>query len=292
MKHNISLFTAACSLFLLLGTACSESAVQSPEAEPADVMNFQVNHPWTPAPTRVTETAFESGDQVGLYITDTQTLLEPGGNYVNNAPLRYDNAQWTTPKPIYWNQGTYNVYAYYPYATPIVSTSDYPFTIATDQSGAGYAQSDFLWARKDGVTAQNGAVNLQFSHRMSRILIKLVPGKDFEGELPTDAEVYLHSTVPAATIDLSAGIVTRNNYTPAQIIRAKSLGNHKYTAILVPQRLDNKQPLVEVIMKGVSYLYESRFVFKPGIQHMVQLIISKNPEQIKIEIGGEIENWS
>lgn len=86
MKHNISLFTAACSLFLLLGTACSESAVQSPEAEPADVMTFQVNHPWTPAPTRVTETAFESGDQVGLYITDTQTLLEPGGNYVNNAP--------------------------------------------------------------------------------------------------------------------------------------------------------------------------------------------------------------
>jgi hypothetical protein len=45
-------------------------------------------------------------------------------------------------------------------------------------------------------------------------------------------------------------------------------------------------------MKGVSYLYESKFLFKPGVQHNVQLIISKNPEQVKIEIGGELVNWS
>jgi hypothetical protein len=56
--------------------------------------------------------------------------------------------------------------------------------------------------------------------------------------------------------------------------------------------LNNRQPLVEVITKGVSYLYESKFLFKAGMQHNVQLAISKNPEQIKIEIGGEIENWT
>ena len=123
------------------------------------------------------------------------------------------------------------------------------------------------------------------------MLIKLIKGDDYEGDLPEDAEVYIHSTVPDATIDLSAGIVTRNPHKTAQSIRAKSLGEHKYSAILVPQRLDNRQPLVEVIMKGVSYLYESKFLFKPGIQHSVQLAVSKNPEQVKIEIGGEIENW-
>jgi hypothetical protein len=70
------------------------------------------------------------------------------------------------------------------------------------------------------------------------------------------------------------------------------LGDQKYAAIIVPQRLNNRQPLVEVVMKGVSYLYESRFLFKPGIQHNVLLVVSKNPEQIKIEIGGEIEDWN
>ena len=43
-------------------------------------------------------------------------------------------------------------------------------------------------------------------------------------------------------------------------------------------------------MKGVAYLVESRFVFKPGIQHTITVVISKNPEQVKIEIGGEIED--
>ena len=122
-------------------------------------------------------------------------------------------------------------------------------------------------------------------------MVKLIKGEDYEGDLPEDAEVYVHNTVPSATIDLSVGVVTRNPHGTSQSIRAKSLGNHKYTAIVVPQRLDNRQPLVEVIMKGVSYLYESKFLFKPGIQHTVQLAVSKNPEQIKIDIGGEIENW-
>ena len=44
-------------------------------------------------------------------------------------------------------------------------------------------------------------------------------------------------------------------------------------------------------MKGVSYLFESKFVFKPGVEHLVNLVITDNPDKVKIEIGGEIENW-
>ena len=59
----------------------------------------------------------------------------------------------------------------------------------------------------------------------------------------------------------------------------------------MPQRLDNRMPLVEVIMKGVSYVYESKFQFKPGVEHLVNMVISDNPDQVKIEIGGEIQDW-
>lgn len=74
-------------------------------------------------------------------------------------------------------------------------------------------------------------------------------------------------------------------------LRRKKVNKTQYTAIVVPQRLTNQVPLVEVVMKGVSYMVESKFVFKPGIQHMLSVTISKNPEQVKIEIGGEIEDW-
>jgi len=44
-------------------------------------------------------------------------------------------------------------------------------------------------------------------------------------------------------------------------------------------------------MKGVSYLFESKFLFKSGVNHLVNLVIDDNPENVKIDIGGEIENW-
>lgn len=159
-------------------------------------------------------------------------------------------------------------------------------------SWGGYEESDFLWASAKGQTASNNAVSLKFKHCMSKLVVRLIKGEDYEGDdLPNDAEVYIHNTVPTATIDLSVGVATKYVYGKEKSLKAKAIGDHKYTAIIVPQRISNRRPLVEVVMKGVSYLMESTFLFKPGMQHTISLIISKNPEQVKIEIGGEVENW-
>lgn len=298
MKRYIDLLVAG--WLLILSGGCSEETEKGIEMPDNDRMTFDVIHPsmQQQANVRATATAFEENDRIGLFVTATDAPLEVSGNYVNNAALTYNGAAWTPDKPIYWNDGTYNVYAYYPYSTPAVSVDDAPFAVATDQSVpgseatlGGYEVSDFLWAGNMKVTADGKPVSLLFKHRMSKLLIRLVKGEDFEGELPEEAEVYIHNTVPSATIDMSVGIATKNPHGKPQSIKAKALGNQRYTAIVVPQRLDNRQPLVEVVMKGVSYLYESKFLFKPGIQHIVSLIITKNPEQVKIEIGGEVENW-
>lgn len=294
MNKKLHILTAGLMTVLLaVGSGCNDDATPVSQTEKNDLMTFNVLHPRQAASgTKVTSTAFESGDRVGLFITRQDAPLEVSGNYVNNAALTFDGSQWTTEKPVYWDGGTYNIYAYYPQTSPVTSVDDLPFSVATDQNAAGgYEASDFLWATQQNASASDTPVSLQFAHHMSRMLIRLVEGEDYEGELPADAEVYIHNTVPEATIDLSAGVVTRDDYGTRQSIRAQSLGNHTYAAIIVPQRLDNRQPLVEVIMKGVSYLYESKFVFKPGVQHSVQLVITKNPEQVKIEIGGELENW-
>lgn len=294
MNKKLHILTAGLMTVLLaVGSGCNDDTTPVSQTEKNDLMTFNVLHPRQAASgTKVTSTAFESGDRVGLFITRQDAPLEVSGNYVNNAALTFDGSQWSTEKPVYWDGGTYNIYAYYPQTSPVTSVDDLPFSVATDQHVAGgYEASDFLWATQQNASASDTPVSLQFAHRMSRMLIRLVEGEDYEGELPADAEVYIHNTVPEATIDLSAGVVTRDDYGTRQSIRAQSLGNHTYAAIIVPQRLDNRQPLVEVIMKGVSYLYESKFVFKPGVQHSVQLVITKNPEQVKIEIGGELENW-
>ena len=276
--------------FLLSMAACNDVQDEMNGMLDENVMTFEVLHP--DGKSRVTDTGFDTNDQIGLYLTTKDTPLELSGNYVNNTQLTYANNAWTSAKPIYWDKGNYDVYAYYPYVSSFPSVDDMPLVVSTEQHlSANYASSDFLWAGKKNVEASDGKVTLQFEHRMSRLVIKLVKSEDYEGDLPEDAEVYIHNTVTSATADLSVGIVTRDSHGTPETIRAKYLGNHRYAAIIVPQRLNNRQPLVEVVMKGVSYLYESKFLFKSGVQHNVLLAVSKNPEQVKIEVGGEWENW-
>lgn len=286
--YRVGMFCLLC-----LSAGCSNS---DKETEPDDLfVTFDVVHP---SLARATATDFETGDRVGVFLTERDVPLEVSGNYVNNELVTYSGSAWESAKKIYWNDGTYDVFGYYPYVFPLTSVDDMPFEVASDQAATiegstlgGYEASDFLWASAKDVTAGSGAVKLTFAHRMSKLNVRLVKGDDFEGELPEEAEVYVHNTVPSATIDLSVGIVTKNPYGTARTIRAVKTGSHQYSAILVPQRIDNSKPLIEVVMKQVSYLVESRFVFKAGIQHTVTVVISKNPEQVKIEIGGEIENW-
>lgn len=117
---------------------------------------------------------------------------------------------------LYWDDGTYTAYAYYPYQKTVRSVDDMPVTVCLDQSTAstatamgGYEASDLLWARTKGIHASADPVPLVFSHVMSKLTIRLIKGEDYEGDLPSDAEVYVHNTVPTATFDLAAGVVTK-----------------------------------------------------------------------------------
>ena len=258
-------------------------------------MTFAVTHP---AQTRATEAGFDEGDSIGLFVAAEGAPLEIGGNLVNNEPLRLTAGTWAANRTLYWDEGTYNAYAYYPYTRPVSSVDDLPFSVSLNQGATaegaqidGYEASDLLYARTTGVSASNSPIPLTFRHIMSKLTIRLVKGEDFEGDMPTEADVYVHNTVPTATIDLSAGVATRDVYGTRATITARQQSDYIYSAIIVPQRVENRMPLIEVIMKGVSYIYESTFQFKPGVEHLVNLVISDNPDQVKIEIGGEIQGW-
>lgn len=292
-KHFIS--SIAFVMAILGLAACSDDGEQQYKDARHTPMTFTVTHP---SQTRATATDFENGDRIGLYVAQADAPLEIGGNLVNNEALTRNGSSWTAARTLYWDDGTYNAYAYYPYMQGVSSISDQPFSVSTDQSTAktatalgGYEASDLLFATTKGIKASASPINLTFKHIMSKIKIRLIKGEDFEGEMPATADVYIHNTVPTATVDLQAGVATRYVKGTRQTIKAQQEGAYSYSAIVVPQRIDNRQPLVEVVMKGVSYLFESKFVFKPGVEHLVNLVITDNPDKVKIEIGGEIENW-
>lgn len=288
MKQII--LTLATVSLIFGGCSKSETEISNPRE-----MLFTATYPTA---TRATGAAFEAGDAMGVYVTqyngETPVPLQISGNYANNAKTVFDGSTWKSSPAIYWEEGRFDVYAYYPYANPS-SVDAYPFTVALDQSAikdgealSGYEASDFLWAKATGITRM-ATVPLTFTHKMSKLVVNLVKGEEYSGEIPADAVVRIHNTVPAATIDIASGTVTKNGYESARSITARKLSDGVYAAIIVPQRLDTKRPLVEILSKGVSYLIESSFVFKAGTQHTINVMLNNNPDQVKIEIGGEIE---
>lgn len=280
---------------LFLHTGCSKSEL--PQTSPA--LFFEVEYPGQ-QPTKVSDRGFESNDVIGVYVTGHKLPLQLGGNVLNNARMINKGEQWFPETPQKWDSGAYDVYAYYPYIEHPATVQEIPFSLATDQSKAGngetlggYESSDFLWATTEAVSASTSPVKLRFSHRLSRLVVNLVKGEDYDGELnDSEISVYIHNTVADGFLDLTSGYVMKDSYCAARTLKAKPVGNHSFAAVIIPQRIDYTVPLVEIEMNGVSYMVSTQFAFKFGMQHTINVAMSKNPEQIKISVGGEIVDWN
>ncbi len=257
------------------------------------LMKFEMSLP----STKVTATEFEEGDRIGLYVTsyDSDPVpLQISGNWANNVAAVKTGADWVTEKKIFWSEGKMDVYAYYPYMT-VTSVDEQPFSVALDQNApgdgetlGGYEASDFLWAKTEGAVAADESVALTFEHRLTKFVIKLAKGPDYEGVFPEESELYIHNVVPTATIDFATGAVTKDIFGEPATIRARRVDDETFEAIIVPQRVESRRPFLELIANGVSYLIEDTFNFKAGMCHTLSLTINSNPDQVSVEIGGSI----
>jgi hypothetical protein len=192
-----------------------------------------------------------------------------------------------------------DVYGYYPYMEP-TNITKHKWAVQTDQSTPatenslpGYEASDFLWAKASGVSSVDGSVQLQFKHICSKMVIKLVKGEDFTEEFADDTEVFLHSTVPSATIDFTKGYVTKDVYGSRQKIKARRVTADTFELILVPQSITEVLPFIEVVMGGISYMTEDMFSYRPSTEYNVAITLNTSPQNIQIEInvGGSVGGW-
>ena len=271
---------------MLLTISCQK---QEQIIEPG-VMDIQFIHP--SVVTRATETAFESGDKIGLYVVETPAPLQVSGNYVNNLQATYNGSQWTGDSGLRWpsTESVCDIYAYYPFMEVSKITAA-PFSVLEDQSD-GFGACDFLWGKAASVAYTTDAIPVQFNHKLSKITLRLVKSETYVGDLPSDAVFYVHSTVPDATVDLTTGSVTKDPYGTARTITCHKVSDDTYEAVIVPQRLASRTPLFEMVANGVSYLVEGSFNFKPGINYTFSVTLNTSTESIRIEIGGEIEDWN
>lgn len=253
--------------------------------------------------TRATLTNFEVGDKMSLYAVeyngDDVAEVQPSGNYINNEEMSYDGNAWSSGRTLYWSQNPCDFYGLYPYQ-PSGSLKDVYFEVATDQSQpsvngvlGGYENSDLMWAKTAKVSRESGSVKLQFNHMMTRVVVDIVRGAKYEGELPENISVHLYNTVTTAVVDWTIGSLKAYPQGGRKTITMRQLDTDTFDAIVVPQFIERRTPLVEITMDGIAYLLETSMSFRPGKQHTITVTLNTSPDQekIEIEIEGDIEDW-
>ena len=292
MKKNI-LFLAVASLLLV---ACDNQSLDNQYSNEIRI-NASLGE------TRATLSNFEPGDKMSLYAVEYNgeevAEVQTAGNYINNEEMTYDGSEWSSARTLYWSEYPCDFYGFYPYR-PTGSMKDVYFEVAADQSKpkadgvlGGYEASDLMWAKAEKVSRNDGTVNLLFHHMMTRVVVEIVRGASYEGELPEDITVHLYNMATTAIVDWTAGNLEVYPLGSRNTITMRQLDADSFDAIVVPQFVERRTPLVEITMEGIAYLLETSMSFRPGKQHTLTITLNTSPDQEKIEIDidGDISDW-
>lgn len=297
---NKCLYIAVVNIFLL---ACSTGAENGVDDEPTPP---QPEKPTVRIPigistyiTRVTETAYESGDRIGLYVVNrnddgSHNELKPSGNYVDNMRYTYSYNTWTPDETVYWkdDKTCADFYLYYPYQAGHVNENPMVFKVEADQSDVNsYKKSDVIVGSTLNVAPSQTTVHIASKHVMSRVVIALKPGEGFTDASLAASDVKVTLNVPAvsANIDLATGKVEPIMNYDGESLTMTPMTPYKdgnvYRAIVVPQQVSQTN-LINVNVDGRDFVFSKAFDFVSGKSYTFNVTLAKKSSGLNATITG------
>ena len=230
----------------------------------------------SPVLTRATDTAFESGDQIGVTITTSD-----GTVYVTNELLTYADGVFSGDLIWYTGSETSTIAAYYPYDESGVPTS---FTVATDQT-SGVSASDFIAGTASDVTPSESAVTVSFKHQLSKILVKVSNESNY-----SVSSVKLTGSALTADVDVAALTASASSASETGAITAyESIEDSLYAAIVVPQTV--ALGLSVTLSSGTEMTAElASATLVQGGQYSVNATVEDN--SVNVYLSSDIEDWT
>ena len=265
---------------LVVLVSCKKNEEPAPTPEP-DAVPIQI----ATTVTRATDSAFETGDNVGLFVVNQPNGIQASGNHVDNCKFTFDGTKWNAGKEIYWLDATTKAdfYCYYPYTSPVSSITAFPFKVSQDQSTEnGYKTSDFMWGKVDGIAPTPDPVVITVNHSMSCLVVNLKAGTGWKEEDIKDAEVSLRGLKTSSLINLSEGTVTADGN--AMEMKPMQVGAGIFKALVVPQKVSGSE-LVKIKVGTNSYSLKTSIDLKSGRKHTCTVVVNRTGEGINIGIG-------
>ena len=260
-------FLFALGALMLLFVSCE----QTNPGEQTTLMKVNLGF----ALTKVTDTAFEYGDEAGVFMD---------GQYAN-VRMSYDG-RWTAAQQMYWpdKETPQDFYAYAPY-TAVAGISSLNFQTKADQSAlADYKVSDLVWGELKQVTPTEDLLNIPTSHILSNMLIRVVPGEGFTEEslAASSVSVQVMNVKTCASVNLRSGSIAATG----DATSVKPYFNGEYwRAVIVPQTVADGSQLIVVTVDGVPYTLKRGFTFLSGKRHTFTVTVKRTTSGINIGIG-------
>ena len=254
----------------LLALVACEKRGTTPEPTPGKSEKQLVRI--SPVMTKVTESAFEAGDAIGVTMVRSNTDI-----YADNVKMVYDGSVFSGSL-MWYPEGTdgSSITAYYPF-----STTPGTFAVQTDQS-AGTSASDFVAGVKTGVLPSAHAITIPFKHKLTRIVLNVT--NNAEGE-PTSIALKGAKLGVNIAEDFTA---TVDEASAAGTIIAHKISVSQYELILPPQTVTL---IATVTTAGGNELSQAlqEATLVAGKQYSISMIV--NPADLKVAFSADISAW-
>ncbi|MDE6569447.1 MAG: fimbrillin family protein [Alistipes sp.] len=242
--------------------------------------------------TRASETAFATGDQIGLRVEYASALVG-----YRNARLTH-NGRVFTGRGIMWNEtaGDAVLSAYYPYDA---KNADVPTTFAVPQNqrtDAAFASADFLAASRSVTVAEFAEpVQLQFRHVLSKIIINMT---DETAEKTPIDHLSIQNLKNLAVIDYANREASVHPDANPANMSSHRIENLKHEVILAPQQAGEMK--IEVYTKGNEgpTLRYTKYVvnnveLKSGLRYKLNITLKdgEGKEVQELTLGAGVEDW-
>ena len=237
--------------------------------------------------SRATDTAWEVGDEIGIYMQQTGTSGFVNANY------KYTNSSddvntFTSDTPMkYLGNGTVNFMAVYPYQQG-VTDGNYHFTLGNED----LSDNDIMYASVTGIEAGTGNVSLTFSHKLAKIVLQL---EDNSGNAVSDAAVSIDKQCTTGALNVADGTVSATGDSYTSTLSFANAGNGTYEVIVIPDKGYAERTIV-ITANGTTYRCPVEDIaFDASTKNTISILLqaSAGETTIDLELSGlKIDDWT
>lgn len=256
--------------------------------------------------TKATKSLFDKGDKVALYAMLPESGIDQK-RYIDNLRLTCGSNNTLIPsKDIFYPEGedaTLDFISYYPYCEEGAPTGSslIPISVQSNQGNKdAYSKSDFVLAKATGSASSGETVELEYQHKLTKVIITLTPGdnENIDDMLKANPRIIAIGFYTHAQYDLKNGTFNLTDESVSDIIASGTWTKDKDNNltgkefIIIPQPFSKEQ---SIQMEWNGRIYSCPIPtpeeIKGSTQYEIKITSMQANSNVLSSMIGSIKEW-